>query len=143
MNQRNYGVAEGRLTRDPKVFTNKDGSKKVVLTLATRRNYKGKDGSVDSDFIAIEAFVKADVNGNAVYDHMHKGDLVGIEYTVRTSKYTDEATGEEKYTQVLLAQGVDLKESKAVTTARQSGTQTVAEVPAEAAEQVDTPFVMD
>lgn len=118
MNQRNFGMAEGRLTREPKVFVNDDGSKHIKFTLATRRNYKDKNGNVGSDFVQLEAFVKAEAaKGKTVYDYMHKGDLVGAEYTVRTDKYTDK-NGEEVYTQSLVVQTIDLKETKSTTEKR-------------------------
>lgn len=139
MNQRNFGIVEGRLTREPKVFTNSDGSKKVVLTLAARRNYKNNDGKIDSDFVALEAFVSPNTKGNGVYDYMHKGDLVGAEYTVRTGSYTDK-NGEEQYTQVLFVQSVDLKESKNTTQARQNASQQGTPAPETAPAPEDSPF---
>ena len=129
MNIRNYGVVEGRLTRNPAIFSNSDGSKKVMLTLASRRNFKNSTGKTDSDFVAVEAYISKDAKSNGVYDLIHQGDLVGVSYTVRTSSYTDKATGEEKYTQTLLVQDVDLKESKKVTDARAQA-QTAAPAPA-------------
>jgi single-stranded DNA-binding protein len=130
MNMRNFAIAEGRLTRDPAIFANSDGSKKVMFTIAARRNFKNADGKNDSDFIQLEAFVSADKQTNGVYDLMHKGDLVGVHYTVRSSTYTDKDSGETKYAQTLLVQEVDLKESKATTDARAQATAVAA--PAEA-----------
>lgn len=139
MNQRNFGIVEGRLTREPKVFENENGSKKVVLTLATKRNYKNSDGKVESDFVGLEGFVAPNAKGLGVYDYMHKGDLVGAEYTVRTGSYTDK-NGEEQYTQALFIQSIDLKESKSTTQARQSASQQDVPAPETAMAPEDSPF---
>lgn len=130
MNMRNFGLIEGRLTRDPQILKNADGSRKVMFTVAARRDFAAADGTKESDFIPVEAFVKAD-KPNGVYDLIHKGDLVGIEYTVRSSTYTDSKTGEKKYSLVHLVRKVDLKENKATTEARQAQGTPVA-VPADA-----------
>ena len=135
MNQRNFGIAEGRLTKDVVIFPNSDGSKKAMVTVAVQDNFAGKDGKKDSQFINLEAFIPAGKDSNGVYDLMHTGDLVGLEYTVRTNNY--EKDGEMQYGQVLLIQNVDLKESKAVTDARMAGKATAA---APAAPAGDAPF---
>lgn len=142
INQRNFGIAEGRLTRDPKVFTNKDGSRKVAITLAVRRNYKSANGSTESDFINFEGFLTANIEDLGVYKYMHTGDLIGVEYSVRSNRFTDK-DGVERFEQTLFIQGVDLKETKNVTDARHN-TQTTAPaqetVPAPATTSDDTPF---
>lgn len=113
-NIKNMGIAIGRLTKDPVVFPNKDGSKKVMITLAVQDNYKAADGTRGTQFIALEAFVSNKNTGKSVYDYMHKGDKVGVEYTVRTNNYKDSKTGEDVYSQVLFIQSADLSfETKA------------------------------
>lgn len=122
MNAQNFGIATGRLTRDVTKFTNGDGSVKVMLTVATPNNFKNKDGKRDSQFIALEGLVnKNHVGANGeigVYDFIKKGSLVSVQYTVRTTPYTDKKTGETVYPQTLFIENVSLLESKAVTDAR-------------------------
>ena len=118
-NIRNFGIAEGRVTKDPVVFKNSDGSRKVMVTVAAQDNFKGKDGQRDSQFISLEGFIPAQQQSNGVYDYIHKGDKVGIEYTVRNNNNTDK-DGNAVYGQVLFIQSVDLKEGKSVTDARQA-----------------------
>ena len=141
-NLRNFGILEGRLTKNPVVFPNKDGSRKVMLTLAVQENYKGKDGKTPTSFINVEAFVPAGKN-LGVYDCMHEGDRIGVEFTVRPNNYKDEKSGDMVYGQVLLVQNVDLKESKSVTDARAAkhaeATATEAAVPAPEAEEPPFP----
>lgn len=127
MNIRNYGISEGRVSKAPVTFRNQDGSVKVMLTVAVQDNYAGKDGNKGTQFINFEGFVrkdkvKVDANGKeqlGVYDYIHKGDLIGIQYEVRTNNYKDK-DGKDVYGQVLAIQQIDLKESKNVTDARQA-----------------------
>ena len=131
INMKNCGTAIGRLTKDPVVFGNKDGSQKVMITLAVQDTYKAADGTRGTQFIALEAFV-SNKQTNSVYNYMHKGDKVGVNYEVRTNNYKD-AKGEDVYSQVLFIQNVDLSfETKSSQAAR--GT-----APADAVEE-DAPF---
>lgn len=134
-NLRNFGITEGRLTKDPVVFNNKDGSRKIMITVAAQNSYKNKAGVRESQFLPFEAFVPAANATNGVFDYTHKGDLVGIEYEVRNNNYKDPKTGEDVYGIVLFVQNVDLKEGKAKTDARQAAAQTEAAATEEPAEK--------
>lgn len=147
-NLRNFGTVIGRLTRDVAVFPNKDGSRKVMVNVAVQDNYTGKDGKKGSQFIALEGFIRSDKKDNGVYDHMHKGDLVGIGFSVRNNNYTDK-NNQNVYSQILFIENVDLMESKNVTDARQqkngeqaTGNEAPAPAPETAAETApeDVPF---
>ena len=133
MNQRNFGVVEGRLVRNPVFKDNKDGSRKALLTVAARQNF-AKENIVGSDFIQLQAYIAAGKT-DTVYDIMKQGDLVGLEYTVRSNAYTDD-NGTEHYTQALAVQSVDLKETKSQAAARR-------ERAAEAATATEAPFDVD
>lgn len=119
MNFRNHFQAAGRLTQDPAVFDNKDGSKKVRFTLAVKDNYTGKDGERDSQFLPVEAFVTADAaakNGIGVYGSMHKGDFVAVTGQIKNNNY--EKDGVQHYDLVLSIETRDLLEPKSVTDQR-------------------------
>lgn len=119
-NLRNYGMVTGRLTRDVAAFTNKDGSRKIMVNVAVQNNYTNKEGKKDSQYVALEGFIRADKQGNGVFDHMHRGDLVSIGFSVRSNNYVDKTTNKTVYSQVLFIENVDLLESKSVTDARQT-----------------------
>ena len=145
LNLRNHGYGEGRLVRDPQVFENKDGSKKVKLTIAVQDNFKSKDENgkpaKGSQFIQLEAFVNSARAGSpTVYDLMHKGDMIGVQYSVRTNNYKG-ADGKDVFGQSLVIETVDLKETKATVAARQAG-KTEAEEPVAAPmdPDEDSPF---
>ena len=116
MNIRNYGSVIGRLTKDPVVFTNSDGSRKIMVTVATQDNYK-TNGERGTQFVSLEAFVSNKSNTLGAFDYMHKGDLVGFEFTVRSNNYTDK-NGKAHYGQVLFIQSTDLMESRKAQAAR-------------------------
>lgn len=142
MNLRNYGVASGRITRDPQVLINKDGSNKVLFTVAAQDNFRDREGKKNSQFISFEAFVSANNGGLGVYEHIHKGDMISVLYTAKSNKYTDKTTGQDVYKMVLVPEAIDLLESKAVTEQRAAKNAALAgpaPVPAASAEE-DAPF---
>ena len=110
MNIRNYGVIEGRLTRDPSIITNKDGSRKVFISIAARDNFKNADGKRGTQFVSLEAFISNKQASNGVYGYMHKGDMVALHYTVKSFRYTPKDSTEEVFGQTLFIQEVDLKD---------------------------------
>lgn len=118
-NLNNYGVATGRLTADPFVYHNTDGSQKVRITLATNDNYKNADGKRSTQFLPFEAFIPADRNPG-VYNMIHSGDKISIAYTVKNNNYRDKNTNEMIYGIILQIEKISLEESKATTTARQA-----------------------
>ena len=117
-NLTNFGLVEGRLTRDVTVFSNSDGSRKVLLTLAVKDPWAGKDGARNAQFVNLQGFVSAEKaeKGLGPYAFMHKGDLVCFEYSVRSLQY--ERDGRMVYDQILQIETVAFKERKAVTEAR-------------------------
>jgi single-stranded DNA-binding protein len=119
INTRNHGVATGRLTKDVVTFENKGGSKKHVVTLALRDNFKNKDGEVGAQFVDFTGFVAKDASA-PVYDLIHEGDLVTIVYELRNDNWTDE-NDERHFDVQLRITGIDMLESKATTTARAKG----------------------
>lgn len=117
INTANFGIALGRLTKDPVLFDNKDGSKKVMITVACQDNFKNKAGERQTQFVQLEGFISNKSQGLGVYEYMHKGDLVQVAYGVRTNNYTDKS-GNPVYTQVLSINGVQLMETKKSQAAR-------------------------
>ncbi len=95
MNMANFGIMEGRLTRDVNIFNNKDGSKKVLVNLAVQDNFKsGENKDYNSQFPQLEHFLNKD-SKLKIYDKIKKGDLVEVRYSVRTPHYKkDDGTTE-------------------------------------------------
>jgi single-stranded DNA-binding protein len=87
-NPNSTASAIGRVANDPRVFENKDGSKKVMLTAFVDRGYTDRHGNRISDALPFEAFVRAGTQGTGPFAHVHKGDLVALSYEPRLNQYT-------------------------------------------------------
>ncbi|WP_434598126.1 single-stranded DNA-binding protein [Streptomyces sp. A5-4] len=115
-NPRNNGQLIGRLANDPKVFENKDGSKKVLFTVFTDRAYTNAQNQRDSDAVPVEAFVRAQTQGLGPYANIHKGDLVAVGYTLRMDRYSK--GGEQVFDLKVISEDITFLEPRSVTQAR-------------------------
>lgn len=77
----------GRIAMD-----SKQGNNVVSSLLAVKRIYHSKDG-VDTDFIQLTVFGHQAANFSKM---VQKGDKIGVDGSIKTSKYTDQ-NGEIKY----------------------------------------------
>lgn len=114
INACNYGTVIGRLARDPQIFTNEDGSRKVLMTVMVRRNYK-QNGTYQSDAVSLEAYLPKEFNA-PIYNMIHQGDQVAVMYTVRSSSYQKD--GETIWAEAKQIETIQLLESKTTTDAR-------------------------
>lgn len=110
---RNLVTLTGRLTKDPVVFTNKDGSKTVMVDIAVQNSFVNKDGKRDSQFIKTQAFVKSGAKSLGPYEHIKKGDLVGLNGELRSTSYISKSTGKPEYAQYVFLNSVDMYQSAA------------------------------
>lgn len=131
-NLANHGSITGHLAADPISFTNDDGSKKVFVTLYAQRNFKNREGQRQADRISLETFVRAETQGLGVFDHMHRGDLVQLGFTMRSEEYPHPTTGEVIYKQYLRIESANLLDSRATSTARLAKRLSTAESPQDA-----------
>ena len=117
MNIRNCFSIIGRLTKDPAVFDNSDGSKKVRFTLAAQDNFaSGEDKQVGTQFLPVRAYIPKDnaaSKGLGVYGIMHKGDLVGVSGQIKNNDFTDRS-GVQHHELALYIEDVQIIEFKAV-----------------------------
>ena len=119
LNLNNYGIVTGRLTTDPFIYQNNDGSRKIRITLAVSNNYKNPDGKRSTQFLPLEAFIPVD-RKLGVFDMVHAGDKISAAYTVKNNNYTDKNTNKMIYGLVLQIERISFEESKTTTTARQA-----------------------
>lgn len=119
LNLNNYGIVTGRLTTDPFIYQNNDGSRKIRITLAVNDNYKNTDGKRSTQFLPLEAFIPVD-RKLGVFDMIHAGDKISAAYTVKNNNYTDKNTNKMVYGLVLQIERISFEESKTTTTARQA-----------------------
>ncbi|MEO3931383.1 single-stranded DNA-binding protein [Micrococcaceae bacterium Sec7.4] len=95
-NAANNGTLIGRLAADPKAFENKDGSKKVLMTIYVDRNYKTADNKTISDAISVEAFVSNKTKDLGPFSYVHQGSLVALNTHIEQQGYTA-ANGEKVF----------------------------------------------
>lgn len=117
LNPKNFGIAIGRLTRDITRFTNNDGSQKLMIHLAVDNNFLSRDKQRHSQFLDFEAYIPAGREFK-VYDLMHKGSMVELQYSLRSNTY--ERDGQTVYTQTAQIETVQLLESKSAAEARRA-----------------------
>lgn len=105
----NKGFLVGRVSKELFIRENKDGSKKVYMSVAVNNPYKNKDGKREAEFIQVEGFIKAGAE-KTVYDFIKKGLLISVEYTLHSVSYKD-AKGETEYKQIARVANIQLLES--------------------------------
>lgn len=105
-NATNLVMVTGRLARDPKQFTNKDGSRKVLFTVVANQNFKNRNGERGTDAIQFQAFLSKDIKNKTVYDYINQGTLVSVQGTIRTNNY--EKDGEMVYDTQILSENVQI-----------------------------------
>ena len=110
----NRVVLVGRLTKDVEVKKTQQQTSVASFTVAcNRRVAKGADAQ--TDFINCVAWrATADFLGN----YARKGALVGVEGRIQTRNYDDVNTGKKVYVTEVVADSVQLLESKAVSESR-------------------------
>ena len=117
-NAANNGTLIGRLAADPKAFENKDGSKKVLVTIYVDRNYKTADGKTISDAISAEAFVNAKTKDLGPFSYVHQGSLVALNTHIEQMPY-QAANGEKVFGKTtVVIDDIQFLESRAVTQTR-------------------------
>lgn len=82
----NHVVLIGRLTRDPELrYIAGTGTPVANFTLAVDREFTGKDGKKEVDFIDIQVWGKSAEN---CANYIGKGSLVGVHGSIRIERYT-------------------------------------------------------
>ena len=97
----NKVILVGNLGKDAELRTTKDGQKMVKLSLATKDNWKDKDGTrkerVEWHNVIIFSETIADIAST-----LKKGDKVYIEGQLQTRKWMDDQKKENMVTEVVL-----------------------------------------
>lgn len=103
----NLVVLTGRLTADPEVKTTQSGVSVVSFCIAVQRQYKSGEETI-TDFINITAWRHT---AEFVGKYFKKGNMIGIEGSIQTRKYTDK-DGNNRVAFEVLAGNVQFVESK-------------------------------
>lgn len=103
----NLVVLTGRLTSDPEVKTTQSGVSVVSFCIAVQRQYKSGEEPI-TDFINITAWRHT---AEFVGKYFKKGNMIGIEGSIQTRKYTDK-DGNNRVAFEVLAGNVQFVEPK-------------------------------
>ena len=104
----NKSILGGRLTADPQIKTNQNGTKIASFFLAINRRPKKDNDNPGTDYPSIVAFgSKADF----VEKYVRKGTKLLITAHVQTGSYTDK-DGVKRYTTDFVADEIEFMESK-------------------------------
>lgn len=95
----------GRAGRDPEVRYFESGTMVANLTLAVN----GRTRDSDPEWFNLEIWGK---QAQVAADYVHKGSLIGVYGSVRTEKWNDRTTGEERKKMVVNVDRLQLLGSK-------------------------------
>ena len=95
----------GRAGRDPEVKYFESGTMVANLSLAVN----GRTKDADAEWFNLEIWGK---QAQVAADYVRKGSLIGVYGSVKTEKWTDRATGEERKKMVVTVDRLQLLGSK-------------------------------
>lgn len=89
----------GRLTADPEIKENSDGTQRTIINVAILRDYRNSDGIYEADFIRCVLW-----NGiaSATKDYCHKGDVVGIKGRLQSRVYENNENEKKHILEVIV-----------------------------------------
>ena len=94
----NNVVLVGRLTRDPELkYIPGSGAAVANFAIAVDREFSGKDGKKETDFIDIQVWGKSAEN---CANYIGKGSLVAIQGSIRVDSYQDQGGNNRKIARV-------------------------------------------
>lgn len=104
----NNVVLIGRLVNDPELkYIGESNSPVTNFRIAVSRNYKSKDGTIESDFINIEVWGK---KAETCSQYLEKGRLIAIDGSLRIDQYLN-LDGETKCITKVKANGFKFLDS--------------------------------
>lgn len=101
-------VIIGRLTRDPELRTTQSGTLVTNFTVACERDYAGKDGNKETDFIPVIVWKG---QAETCDKYLSKGRLVGVEGRLQIRNYEDKK-GVKRTIAEIVASSVQFLSSK-------------------------------
>ena len=119
----NLVVLTGRLTADPELKTTQSGLSVTSFTIAVDRRVKSGEEK-KADFITIVAWRNT---AELITKHFRKGNLIGIEGSIQTRKYTDK-NGNNRVVFEVIANNVQFAESKTATSQENTNSEDLGDV---------------
>ena len=95
----NLVVLTGRLTADPELKTTNTGISVTSFSIAVNRRYRAGE-ETQTDFINIVAWRQT---AEFITKYFKKGNMIGIEGSIQTRKYTDKNGTTARFSRLLQA----------------------------------------
>ena len=108
MSSVNKVILVGRLVRDPEIRTFPSGDQVANVTVATSHKWRDKNTGENKEE---SEFHKVVFNGRLaeiVGQYLKKGSQVYVEGALRTRKWTDQASGQERYATEIRADSMQM-----------------------------------
>jgi len=90
----NNVILTGRLVREPQLKKTDNEVHYCVFTLAVQRNYRGKDGEIETDFVDV---INWGAGAERCSEYLKKGNLAGVEGMITTYFLEQEGNKLKKY----------------------------------------------
>ena len=106
----NKVIISGRLTRDPEMRYSQSAEPIAIarFSVAVNRRFK-RDGEPDADFINCVSFGKT---AEFINKYFSKGKMIGVVGSLRTNSWTDNTTGQKRFSTEIQVEEAEFLESK-------------------------------
>lgn len=108
----NKVIIVGNLGRDPEVRTFPSGDQVANVTIATTDRWRDKNTGENKEATEWHRVVFNGRLAEVVGQYLRKGSQVYVEGSLRTRKWTDQATGQERYATEIRADSMQMLGSK-------------------------------
>lgn len=108
----NKVILIGNLGRDPEIRYTPSGAAVASVTLATSEGWKDKVTGENQERTEWHRVVFYQRLAEIVGEYLRKGSKVFVEGRLRTSKWQDKTTGQDRYTTEIIADNMQMLDSK-------------------------------
>lgn len=108
----NKAIIVGNLGNDPEVRQLPSGGTVATLSVATSENWKDKQTGESQERTEWHRIVLFNRLGEIAGEYLRKGSKVYIEGSIRTRKWQDKTSGQDRYTTEIVASEMQMLDSK-------------------------------
>jgi single-strand DNA-binding protein len=108
----NKAIIVGNLGRDPEVRYTANGSAVANVTVATSESWKDKQSGERQERTEWHRVVFFGRLAEIVEEYLKKGSQVYVEGSIRTQKWQDKETGQDRYTTEIVARDMQMLGSR-------------------------------
>lgn len=108
----NKVILIGNLGRDPEIRYTPSGLAVASVSVATSETWKDKQSGENQERTEWHRVVFYQRLAEIVGEYLKKGSKIFVEGRLRTSKWQDKATGQDRYTTEIIAENMQMLDSK-------------------------------